>query len=53
MMVGQSIGLIHDIPTCAELIERMMADAEGQIKHVAERMQASEESRPGSEASRI
>jgi NAD(P)H-dependent flavin oxidoreductase YrpB (nitropropane dioxygenase family) len=22
-MVGQSIGLIHDIPTCQELMERM------------------------------
>jgi NAD(P)H-dependent flavin oxidoreductase YrpB (nitropropane dioxygenase family) len=26
-MVGQSIGLIRDIPTCAELIERMAAEA--------------------------
>jgi NADH:quinone reductase (non-electrogenic) len=53
MMVGQSIGLIHDIPSCAELLERMMADAEGQIKQVVERMQASEESRSGRETSHI
>jgi NADH:quinone reductase (non-electrogenic) len=41
MMVGQSIGLIHDIPTCADLLERMMSDAEGLIKHMFERMLAS------------
>jgi NADH:quinone reductase (non-electrogenic) len=27
LMVGQSIGLINDIPTCKELIERMAAEA--------------------------
>jgi NADH:quinone reductase (non-electrogenic) len=27
MMVGQSIGLINDIPTCEELLERMSAEA--------------------------
>ena len=27
LMVGQSIGLINDIPTCAELLERMAAQA--------------------------
>ncbi len=27
LMVGQSIGLIHDIPTCKELLERMAAEA--------------------------
>lgn len=27
LMVGQSIGLINDIPTCAELMERMAAEA--------------------------
>ena len=27
MMVGQSIGLIHSIPTCAELIKEMMQEA--------------------------
>ncbi|MBW2091952.1 MAG: nitronate monooxygenase [Deltaproteobacteria bacterium] len=39
MMVGQSIGLIHNIPTCAELIEGMMAEAEAQIKKVHARLQ--------------
>lgn len=39
IMVGQSIGLIHDIPTCAELLERMMGEAEGQIKAMAGRIQ--------------
>ncbi len=34
MMVGQSIGLIHDIPTCAELLARMMGEAEGQVKSI-------------------
>jgi len=29
--VGQSQGLIHDIPTCAELVKRIMAQAEGII----------------------
>jgi nitronate monooxygenase len=28
LMVGQSIGLIRDIPTCRELIERMATEAE-------------------------
>ena len=27
LMVGQSIGLIHDIPTCQELLDRMAAEA--------------------------
>jgi NAD(P)H-dependent flavin oxidoreductase YrpB (nitropropane dioxygenase family) len=27
LMVGQSIGLINDIPTCKELMERMAAEA--------------------------
>ncbi|PKN04709.1 MAG: nitronate monooxygenase [Deltaproteobacteria bacterium HGW-Deltaproteobacteria-9] len=27
LMVGQSIGLINDIPTCAELLDRMAAEA--------------------------
>jgi NADH:quinone reductase (non-electrogenic) len=27
LMVGQSIGLINDIPTCQELLERMAAEA--------------------------
>jgi NAD(P)H-dependent flavin oxidoreductase YrpB (nitropropane dioxygenase family) len=28
---GQSVGLIHDIPTCKVLIERMVAEAEEQL----------------------
>ncbi|MDD5167208.1 MAG: nitronate monooxygenase [Syntrophales bacterium] len=28
LMVGQSIGLIHDIPTCQELLDRMAAEAQ-------------------------
>jgi len=27
LMVGQSIGLISDVPTCAELLRRMAAEA--------------------------
>jgi len=27
LMVGQSIGLIHDVPTCQELLDRMAAEA--------------------------
>ncbi len=29
---GQIQGLIHDIPTCAELLTRIVADAEAIIK---------------------
>jgi len=29
--VGQSQGLIHDIPTCAELVRNIMTQAEGVI----------------------
>jgi len=32
---GQSIGLAHDIPTVAELFDRMMAEAEAQIRRLA------------------
>lgn len=28
LMVGQSIGLINDVPTCRELLERMVSEAE-------------------------
>jgi NADH:quinone reductase (non-electrogenic) len=34
MMMGQSVGLIGDVPTCKELIERMVADAREDIKRV-------------------
>ena len=32
---GQSVGLIDDIPTCKELIERMVAEAEERIGKAA------------------
>ncbi len=35
LMVGQSIGLINDIPTCKELIERMAKEAEAEIGRVS------------------
>ena len=38
MYVGQSIGLIHDIPTCAELLERMMAEAREEVRKLSGRM---------------
>jgi nitronate monooxygenase len=31
MMVGQSIGLIHDVPTCKELIQRMAKECREQL----------------------
>ena len=34
MMVGQSIGLIHSVPTCAELLRDMMQEAVEQINSV-------------------
>jgi nitronate monooxygenase len=34
MMMGQSVGLVKDIPTCKELIERMAAEAKTDIKRV-------------------
>ena len=33
-MVGQSIGLFHDIPSCQELLDRMIKEAEDQLKCV-------------------
>jgi nitronate monooxygenase len=35
MMVGQSIGLIRDIPTCRELIDRMVKEAQGELARVS------------------
>jgi nitronate monooxygenase len=35
---GMVIGLIHDIPTCKELIERIMAEAEVLIRSRLEGM---------------
>lgn len=37
MMVGQSIGLIRDIPTVKELLERMVAEAKEHLKKAQER----------------
>jgi nitronate monooxygenase len=34
MMVGQSIGLIQDVPTCKELLERMVKEAEETLARV-------------------
>jgi NAD(P)H-dependent flavin oxidoreductase YrpB (nitropropane dioxygenase family) len=34
MMVGQSVGLVHDIPTCAELLERMVAEMRARLAEV-------------------
>jgi len=34
MMMGQSVGLVKDIPTCKELIERMAAEAEADIERL-------------------
>jgi nitronate monooxygenase len=31
LMVGQSIGLIHDIPTCQQLLDRMAAEAKERL----------------------
>ena len=36
MMMGQSVGLVKDIPTCKELIERMAAEAEADIERLAD-----------------
>ncbi|HNY49492.1 MAG TPA: nitronate monooxygenase [Smithella sp.] len=34
MMMGQSVGLIKDIPTCKELLERLVAEAKADIERV-------------------
>jgi nitronate monooxygenase len=39
MMVGQSIGLIHEILSCTDLLIKMTNEAEAQMKSVAERIQ--------------
>lgn len=41
MMVGQSIGMIHNIPTCAELLEQMMSEAVERLEKVNSRIQKS------------
>jgi NAD(P)H-dependent flavin oxidoreductase YrpB (nitropropane dioxygenase family) len=35
MMMGQSVGLVKDIPTCKELVGRMVAEAEADIERLA------------------
>jgi nitronate monooxygenase len=35
MMMGQSVGLIKDIPSCKEVIERMVKEAEKELEHAA------------------
>jgi nitronate monooxygenase len=35
MMMGQSVGLVKDIPTCKDLIERIVAEAKSDIDRVA------------------
>lgn len=35
MMMGQSVGLVHDVPSCRELIERMARDAKEEISRVS------------------
>lgn len=32
LAAGQSVGLVRDIPTCRELLDRIMAEAEGIIR---------------------
>ncbi len=34
MMMGQSVGLIRDVPSCRELMEHMAADAKAEIERV-------------------
>jgi nitronate monooxygenase len=34
MMMGQSVGLVKDIPTCKELIERIVSEAKADIERV-------------------
>jgi NADH:quinone reductase (non-electrogenic) len=34
MMMGQSVGLVKDVPTCKELVQRMAAEAKEEIERV-------------------
>jgi nitronate monooxygenase len=38
MMMGQSVGLVHDVPTCKELIDRMVKEAKEHIAKASEKM---------------
>jgi NAD(P)H-dependent flavin oxidoreductase YrpB (nitropropane dioxygenase family) len=40
LFAGQCIGDIHDIPTCVELIDRVIKEAEETIKKTSAQMQA-------------
>ncbi len=40
MMVGQSVGLVHDIPTVKELLERTVQEAIDQVKAVSKKLGA-------------
>ena len=40
MMVGQSVGLVHDIPTVKELLDRMVREAIDQIRSVSANLNA-------------
>ncbi len=33
LLIGQDAGLIHDIPPAAEIVERIVADAEALLKN--------------------
>jgi NADH:quinone reductase (non-electrogenic) len=35
MMMGQSVGLVKDVPTCRELVTRMVAEAKAEIARVS------------------
>ena len=39
MMVGQSVGLVRDIPSCAELLERMTREAQERVSAIRDRIQ--------------
>lgn len=34
MMMGQSVGLVKDVPTCRDLIERIVAEAQAEIERI-------------------
>jgi nitronate monooxygenase len=42
MMVGQSVGMINDVPSCAELLQRMMKEAEEGILRLSKNMAGAE-----------
>ncbi len=35
MSCGQGVGLVRDVPTVAELFDRMMAQAEGTVRRLS------------------